>query len=160
MLPSGTLIQNSLFKENKMNALSRYHTADIEKFLNDVNRYSIGMDEWFHRFGSLHQTETNYPPYNVIKESNVEFRLEVALSGFKKKEITVYTENNKLFVEGIKETNNDKEYIHQGLAQRAFTRSWTISDDVEVTEVDFEDGLLNVKLIKIVPEHQKRKVWF
>lgn len=143
-----------------MNALSRYHTADIEKFLNDVNRYSIGMDEWFHRFGSLHQTETNYPPYNVIKESNVEFRLEVALSGFKKKEITVYTENNKLFVEGIKETNNDKEYIHQGLAQRAFTRSWTISDDVEVTEVDFEDGLLNVKLIKIVPEHQKRKVWF
>jgi molecular chaperone IbpA len=86
--------------------------------------------------------------------------LEVALAGFKKKELAVYTENNKLFIEGQRESNSDKQYVHQGLANRAFTRTWTISDDVEVKDVTFEDGLLTVKLCKIVPEHQKKKVWF
>ncbi len=140
--------------------LAKYNTQNLQKFLDDVERYSIGMDEWFHRFNSLHQTETNYPPYNVIKESNVEFRLEVALAGFKKNEVTVYTENNKLFVEGHKEMDNDKEYVHRGVATRAFNRSWTISDDVEVKQVIFEDGMLIIKLFKVVPEHQKKKVWF
>lgn len=143
-----------------MNTLVRYNTGNIEKFLNDLDKYSIGMDDWFHRFGSLHQTETNYPPYNVIKESNTEFRLEVALAGFKKNQITVYTENNKLFIEGEREVDNGKEYVHHGLAQRAFTRAWTISDDVEVKEVAFDDGLLSVRLTRVIPEHQKKKVWF
>lgn len=140
--------------------LNKYNSANIEKFLNDIDRYSIGMDEWFHRFGSLHQTQTNYPPYNVIKQSNVEFRLEVALAGFSNSEIAVYTENNKLFVEGQKETDESKDYIHHGLANRAFTRSWTISDDVEVKSVEFNNGLLTIDLHKIVPEHQKKKVWY
>lgn len=140
--------------------LAKYNTQNLQKFLDDVERYSIGMDEWFHRFSSLHQTETNYPPYNVIKESNTEFRLEVALAGFKKNEVTVYTENNKLFIEGHKEFDSEKEYVHRGLATRAFNRSWTISDDVEVKDVSFEDGMLTVRLCKVVPEHQKKKVWF
>lgn len=143
-----------------MYTLAKYNTGNIEKFLNDVDKYSIGMDEWFHRLNSLHQTETNYPPYNVIKENSIDFRLEIALAGFKNKEISVFTENNKLFVEGQKEYDNEKDYLHQGLAQRAFTRSWTISDDVEVKDVAFEDGLLTVKLSRIIPEHQKKKVWF
>lgn len=143
-----------------MNTLVRYNTGNIEKFLNDLEKYSIGMDEWIHRFSVLHQTESNYPPYNVIRESNVKFRLEVALAGFNKNQITVYTENNKLFVEGEKEVDSGKEYVHQGLAQRAFTRSWTISDDVEVKTVTFEDGLLCVQFEKVIPEHQKKKVWF
>ncbi len=147
-------------KRSIMYTLSKYNAGNIEKFLNDIDKYSIGMDEWFHRFGALHQTDTNYPPYNVIKESATEFRLEVALAGFKKKELAVYTENNKLFIEGQRESNSDKQYVHQGLANRAFTRTWTISDDVEVKDVTFEDGLLTVKLCKIVPEHQKKKVWF
>jgi molecular chaperone IbpA len=140
--------------------LAKYNTQNLQKFLDDVERYSIGMDEWFHRFSSLHQTETNYPPYNVIKESDIEFRLEVALAGFKKNEVTVYTENNKLFIEGHKEFDNEKEYVHRGLATRAFNRSWTISDDVEVKQVIFEDGMLTVRLCKVIPEHQKKKVWF
>ncbi len=143
-----------------MTLLAKYHTANLDKFLNDIDRYSIGMDEWLRRMEALHQTETNYPPYNTIRESETEFRLEVALAGFKKNEITVYTENNKLFVEGTKEVDNGKEYVHHGLANRAFTRVWTISDDVEVKEVIFEDGLLSVRLSRIIPEHQKKKVWF
>jgi molecular chaperone IbpA len=143
-----------------MTLLAKYHTANLDKFLNDIEKYSIGMDEWFHRMSALHQTESNYPPYNTIKESETEFRLEVALAGFKKNEITVYTENNKLFIEGTKEVDSGKEYIHHGLANRAFTRVWTVSDDVEVKEVTFDDGLLTVKLARVIPEHQKKKVWF
>ncbi len=143
-----------------MTLLAKYHSTNLDKFLNDIEKYSIGMDEWFNRMGALHQTETNYPPYNTIKESETEFRLEVALAGFKKNEITVYTENNKLFVEGTKEVDSGKEYIHHGLANRAFTRVWTISDDVEVKNVSFEDGLLTIKLARVIPEHQKKKVWF
>lgn len=140
--------------------LTKYNTSNLQKFLDDVDKYSIGMDEWFRRMSALHQTDTNYPPYNTIKESETEFRLEIALAGFKKNEITVYTENNKLFVEGHRETDSGKEYVHHGLANRAFTRVWTVSDDVEVKHVSFEDGLLIIKLSKIIPEHQKKKIWF
>lgn len=142
-----------------MTVLAKYQTDNVEKFLRDVDRYSIGMDEWFHRMGTLHQTELNYPPYNLVKEDNITFRLEVALAGFKKEEIIVTTESGKLFVEGQTEKEN-VEYVHQGLAKRAFTRSWTLSDDVEVRNVVFEDGLLTIELKRIIPEHQQRKVWF
>ena len=142
-----------------MTVLAKYQTDNVEKFLRDVDRYSIGMDEWFHRMGTLHQTESNYPPYNLVKEDNITFRLEVALAGFKKEEIIVTTESGKLFVEGQTE-KEDVEYVHQGLAKRAFTRSWTLSDDVEVRNVVFEDGLLTIELKRIIPEHQQKKVWF
>ena len=142
-----------------MTVLAKYQTANVEKFLRDVDRYSMGMDEWFHRMGTLHQTELNYPPYNLVKEDNITFRLEVALAGFKKEEIIVTTESGKLFVEGQTE-KEDVEYVHQGLAKRAFTRSWTLSDDVEVRNVVFEDGLLTIELKRIIPVHQQRKVWF
>lgn len=142
-----------------MTVLAKYQTDNVEKFLRDVDKYSIGMDEWFHRMGTLHQTESNYPPYNLVKEDNITFRLEVALAGFKKEEIIVTTESGKLFVEGQTE-KADVEYVHQGLAKRAFTRSWTLSDDVEVRNVVFEDGLLTIELKRIIPEHQQRKVWF
>ena len=85
--------------------------------------------------------------------------MEVALAGFKKEEIIVTTESGKLFVEGQTE-KEDVEYVHHGLSKRAFTRSWTLSDDVEVRNVVFEDGLLTIELKRIIPEHQQRKVWF
>ena len=140
--------------------ITKYDTGNIQKFLDDIDKYTIGMDEWLNRVSSINHMDTNYPPYNVVKTSNTETRLEVALAGFKKNEISVYTENNKLYVEGNKEPNNEKEYVHRGLATRTFTRVWTISDDVEVKDVIFEDGLLSINLMKIVPEHQKKKVYF
>jgi len=123
-----------------------------------TTRNSIGMDEYFDRLFNLHETTSNYPPYNIVNVSNVESRLELALAGFKKKEVYVYTEYGKLFIEGQKEDGeSDTQYVHKGLAQRSFKRVWTLSDDVEVREVTFEDGLLRIVLGKIVPEHHARK---
>ena len=121
--------------------------------------FSIGFDSLFDDFDRLLDTPApSYPPYNLIHVNNVESRLEIALAGFKKKEVKVYTEYGKLFVTASKEVKEDKtDYVHQGLAQRSFERAWTLSDDVEVKNVDFADGLLTVTLGKIVPEHHSRK---
>ena len=144
-----------------MTNLMKFHSADIPALLDRINKYSIGMEDYFDRLGTLHETQTNYPPYNLIQVSSTESRLELALAGFKKKEVNVYTQDGKLFVEGQKE---DKEtntaYVHRGVAQRSFTRSWTLSDETEVRSVVFEDGLLVIDLGKIVPEHHQRKDWW
>ena len=126
-----------------------------------INRNSIGMDEYFDRLFALHETTKNYPPYNLVTVSNVESRLEIALAGFKKKEVNVYTQDGKLFVEGQKEdTESDTTYVHRGMAQRSFTRTWTLAEDTEVRSVEFEDGLLTIVLGRIVPEHHQKKIWF
>jgi molecular chaperone IbpA len=126
--------------------------------MDKITRNSIGLDEYFDRLFTLHETSSNYPPYNLVQISNVESRLELALAGFRKKEVFVYTQDGKLFVEGQKEDKEtESNYVHKGLAQRSFTRSWTLSDDTEVRSVEFEDGLLNITLGRIVPDHHKRK---
>lgn len=144
-----------------MSTLMKFNAANIDQLLDRINKNSIGMDEYFDRLFKLHETTSNYPPYNLVTVSAVESKLEVALAGFKKAEVNVYTEAGKLFVEGQKEDKEtDANYAHKGLAQRSFTRVWTLSDDVEVKSVNFEDGLLTVDLGKIVPEHHQRKTWF
>ena len=140
-----------------MGTLSRYHAANLPELFEKINRNSIGLDDYLNRFWDL-DTASNYPPYNIVQVNNVESRLEIALAGFKKKEVTVYTEFGKLYVEGHKEDKETVgEVVHKGLAQRSFERQWTISDDCEVRSVKFEDGLLTVELGKIVPEHHARK---
>ena len=141
-----------------MNNLTRYNAANMDQLMDRIHRNSIGMEEYFDRLFTIHETTTKYPPYNLVQVSNVESRLELALAGFKKAEVFVYTQDGKLFVEGQKEDKEtETNYLHKGLAQRTFTRSWTISDDTEVRSVDFEDGLLSIVLGKIVPEAHKRK---
>ena len=139
-------------------ATSRFTASDLPALMERINKYSIGMDEYFDRILHLHETTTNYPPYNLVQISNVESRLELALAGFKKKEVYVYTQDGKLFVEGQKEDKEtETNYLHKGLAQRSFKRAWTMADDTEIKDVSFEDGLLTVHIRKIVPEHHARK---
>ena len=141
-----------------MTNLARYAAADLPALMDRITRNSIGMDEYFDRLFNLHETTSNYPPYNLVQISNVESRLELALAGFSKKEVLVYTQDGKLFIEGQKEDKEtETNYVHKGLAQRSFTRTWTLADDTEVTSVNFEDGLLTVILGRIVPESHKRK---
>ena len=138
--------------------LQKYHTANLPELMKIISKNGIGMDDYLDRFFNSYETTTNYPPYNLIHVNNVESVLEIALAGFSKKELKGDTESGKLIVEGSKETKETgSEYVHQGLAQRSFERAWTLSDDVEVREVQFKDGLLTVKLGKVVPEHHARK---
>ena len=128
---------------------------------NQLRPLSVGFDDVFDHFESMFDYDTvnvsNYPPYNIVQHSNHESSLEIALAGFKKKEVKVYTEHGKLHVEGKKEEKKESEYVHRGMAQRSFERSWQLSEDVEIKKVSFEDGLLTVELGKVVPEHHARK---
>jgi len=136
--------------------IQRYSAADLPALFDKITKNSIGMDEYFDSFWNA--TPTNYPPYNLIHESNVLSRLEIALAGFKKEEVKVYTEYGKLTVEAEKEEKTEAgTYAHKGIAARSFTRQWSMSDDTEVGDVNFEDGLLTVTLKKVVPDHHARK---
>ena len=116
------------------------------------------MHDYLDRVFDFQEQSNNYPPYNLVQLNNHESKLEIALAGFKKNEVKVYTEFGKLYVEGKKEESKDVgEFVHKGLAQRSFQRVWTITDDTEVGSVSFDDGLLVVDLNKIVPEHHTRK---
>ena len=138
--------------------IQKYHAADLPQLMDKIVKNSIGMDDYFDRFLFQQETQSNYPPYNLVQVSEVESILEIALAGFKKEEVNVYTQDGSLSVEGQKESKESKtNYLHKGLAQRSFTRSWTLSDDTEVRSVTFEDGLLTINLGKVVPEHHQRK---
>ena len=141
-----------------MNALQRYHAANLPELMDKISKHGIGMDDYLDRFFNSDFPQSNYPPFNLIQINNHESKLEIALAGFKKDEVKVYTEFGKLYVQGKKEEPEvDGTFVHKGLAQRSFQRVWTITDDTEVGSVSFVDGLLTVELKKIVPEHHARK---
>ena len=132
-----------------------YRAKDLAELFDKITTNSIGLDRTIQNFWE--STNVTYPPFNIIQENNHESTLEIALAGFKKKEVKVYTEHGKLIVEGKKDEKKENEYVHRGMAQRSFQREWQLSEDVEITKVTFEDGLLTVDLGKIVPEHHARK---
>ena len=153
MSPSGTKT-NTRYNRRTTMEIQRYTAADLPTLFDKITKNSIGYD--FDSFWNT--TQTSYPPYNLIHISNEESRLEIALAGFKKDDVKVFTEYGKIYVEGSKkEQEDDGTYVHKGLARRAFQRAWTLSDDTEVRSVSFDDGLLSIVLGKIIPEHHARK---
>jgi len=141
-----------------MGTLAQYHASNLPELMKVIRQNGIGMDDYLDRFFNESPQTSNYPPYNLIQLNNHESKLEIALAGFKKDELQVFTEFGKLYVKGSKEESEDiGEFIHKGLAQRSFERVWTITDDTEIGSVEFADGLLTVELKKIVPDHHARK---
>ena len=141
-----------------MGNLARYTAADLPALLDRISKNSIGMHDYLDRVFDFQETTSNYPPYNLIQLNNHESKLEIALAGFKKDELKVFTEFGKLYVQGKKEESEDVgEFVHKGLAQRSFERQWTLAEDTEVRQVSFDDGLLVVELGRIVPDHHTRK---
>ena len=121
-----------------------YRAKDLAELFDKITTNSIGLDRTIQNFWE--STNATYPPFNIIQQNNHESTLEIALAGFKKKEVKVYTEHGKLIVEGKKEEKKENEYVHRGMAQRSFQRGWQLTDDVEIKEVSFEDGLLSIHL--------------
>jgi molecular chaperone IbpA len=99
--------------------------------------------------------EDNYPPYNIARTGEDNYRISLALAGFKPEEITVTAEQNMLTVEGRKAEKGDPEYLYQGISGRPFRRQFNLADYVEVKGASFEDGLLQVDLVRKLPEAMK-----
>jgi molecular chaperone IbpA len=101
---------------------------------------------------------TNYPPYNIIKESETIWKIEVAVAGFDESELDVEIVNNELIVKGSKEKEGvATNYLHQGIGARDFERTFALAENVEVKGAAVKNGILTVTLEHIVPESAKPK---
>ena len=123
-------------------------------FLNDP--FFIGFQPNVTTWNSV-TTQNNYPPYNVIKEDDDTYIVEIALAGFDKSDLSVTVDNGNLIVKGEKENKDDVEFTHKGIATRSFTRSFALGEFMEITGAEFENGMLSVTVERIVPEEKKPK---
>ena len=117
--------------------------------------FAIGFDRYFEDLERMSNvTQTNYPPYNVVKEDDEHFSVELAVAGVSKKDVSITKEKNVLVIEG-KVEDESKDFVHKGLASRAFKRSFTLADDVEISGASLKDGILVVSLERVIPEEDK-----
>ena len=141
---------------------------------NELRPFSVGFDNIFDHF-NLHldnQRTVNYPPYNIVEVDSLNWRIELALAGFGKKDINISTAENQLTIEsnvksvmadsvGYKDDEDkpkeDEHMVHKGISKRYFKKSFTLADDVVVNGAELEDGMLVIDLEKIVPEEKKPK---
>ena len=145
-----------------MTGLRKFTSKDLGAIVDAAERYSVGLDDVFHRLHSYGMGHANnaYPPYNLVQESNVKWRIEVALAGWSKDEIEVSTESNVLLIRSkTAKTKGEEEYMHRGISTRTFARGFNLSDDVEIGTVTFTNGMLVVELKRIIPDHQQLKVY-
>ena len=133
---------------------------------NQLRPVTIGFDNVFDHFERMFEDDfrglsvPNFPPYNIVKTGSNTYDVELALAGYSKKDIDVSLEEGVLTIKTIKDADEKEEksgVLHQGIAKRYFSKSFTIADDVEVKGAELKDGLLKVSLERIVPEHKKAK---
>ena len=130
-----------------------------------ITKFGIGFDNIFDDLMRVNQQQsnTNYPPYNIIKHDEDRFAIEVAVAGFREGDINITVEKNILTITGeqavkvYKEDEVEPEYLHRGISARNFTRTFTLADHVEVVSARAEDGILKIELERQVPEEQKPK---
>lgn len=116
-----------------------------------LNRYTVGFDSLFDLLDRGNST-IKYPPYNIEKIDEHNWTISLAVAGFKPEDLEVTVENNQLRISGEQDSVGEKNYVYKGIANRNFQLSWTLGQHVEVDSATCEHGLLNVNLIKRVPE--------
>lgn len=121
---------------------------------------SIGFDRLFDLLESGTFTGgENYPPFDLVTDGEDRYRITLAVAGFAPQEIDITTQQNLLVVSGHKSGQDDRDYIHRGIAARPFERQFVLGDYVKVEAAEMKDGLLTIKLVREVPEEMKpRKI--
>ncbi len=129
-----------------------------------IARYSVGLDELFDTLSrSVNAgTNSNYPPYNIIRYDENRYAVELAVAGFKEDEIDITVHEGYLTVEGNQrvktaDSENPAVYLHHGISKRDFRKTWPLGNHVEVTSAHFSDGILTINLERRIPEEMKPK---
>ena len=131
--------------------------GDLERFMG----ITVGIDTMFDRLMQFTPTqqESGYPPYNIRKVDDYNYVIEIALAGFSERDIEVEVAEGIVSVRSKEDKETDEtEYVHRGIARRSFSRKWTLSDDMIVNEAEFQNGLLNINLEKVVPDEKKPRI--
>ncbi len=136
---------------------TNFTAGDLERFMG----LSVGFDSMFNRLMNFPQSsqDSGFPPYNIRKEDDYKYVIELALAGFSESDIEVEVKDGILTVRSKEDkSTDDTQYVHRGIAKRSFSKSWTLSDDVIVKGAEFDNGLLNISLEKVVPEEKKPRL--
>ena len=128
---------------------------------NQFTPYAVGFDRIFDnlsRYATDNVTSTGFPPYNIRKEGDYNYVIELALAGFGKKDIEVEVADGTLSVRSIKENSEDDSTVYRGISYRRFERKFTMADDIVVNDAKLENGMLTVDLERVVPEEKKPRL--
>jgi molecular chaperone IbpA len=124
-------------------------------------RSTVGFDRLFNLLDSVSgfdQAPTAYPPYNIERTAENEYRITMAVAGFRRDEINVDVKEQTLNVTGAKKAEEkQREYLHRGIAARSFERRFQLADHVDVKGAELQDGLLHIDLVRNVPERLKSR---
>ncbi len=125
---------------------------------NQLTPYAVGFDRVFDQLNAYvtnNVTSTGFPPYNIRKDGDYNYVIEMALAGFGKKDIEVEVKEGLLTVRSVKENDENDSNLYRGISYRKFNRKFTLADDVEVNDASLENGMLTISLERIVPEEKK-----
>lgn len=128
----------------------------------DFDKLYVGFDDQFNRLAKIHDDLTknipNYPPYNIKKTGDNTYIIEVAVAGFAKQDIEIELADGKMVIKGnLNSQDADDNFLFRGIANRAFTRTFALDDQIEVKDAEMFNGMLKVFLERIIPEHKKPK---
>ena len=129
---------------------------------NLLSPYAVGFDRMFDRLQdhyALHQTNTGFPPYNIRKDGDFKFVIELALAGLSKEDLEVKVADQTLTVRSVEKKREDNgELLHRGISYRKFNRSWTLAEDVVVNDAKMANGMLTVHLERVIPDEKKPRL--
>ena len=117
--------------------------------------FAIGFDRFFEDIERVSSINDNFPPYNVIKSSEDTYLIELAVAGFNKEELNIEYKDGILTVTGDNTTRQELDFVHKGISERSFRRSWTLGDHVKVKTATVVNGLLVISLEREIPESEK-----
>lgn len=119
-------------------------------------RSTVGFDRLVNMLDHIAGDENGFPPYNIESVGENEYRISMAVAGFSEKELNVEVKEQTLTVKGEKSADDkERKFLHRGIASRSFERRFQLADHVEVSGADLTDGLLNIGLVRNVPERMK-----
>ena len=128
---------------------------------NQLTPYAVGFDRIFDnlsRYTTDNVQSTGFPPYNIRKEGDYNYVIELALAGFGKEDIEVEVADGTLSVRSVKENSEDDSTVYRGISYRRFERKFTMADDIVVNGAKLENGMLTVDLERVVPEEKKPRL--
>ena len=127
----------------------------------DFDKFFVGFDDQFNRLTKIHDDITknipNYPPYNIKKTGDSTYLIEIAVAGFAKQDIEIELVDGKMIITGKTHSDDQDNFLFKGIANRAFTRTFALDEQIEVKDAEIYNGLLKVFLERIIPEHKKPK---
>lgn len=128
----------------------------------DFDKFFVGYEDTYNKLSKLHDDITknipNYPPYNIRKVDDNKYVIELAIAGFSTSDVEITFEDNKLIVSGKTHDDTDN-FLFKGIANRAFTRTFALDDQIVIDNAEMVNGMLKIALDRIIPEHKKpRKI--